>query len=193
MNYSTYSTLGRALAVSLILHAGLIAFGTRLAALLPPVTRPSFAPLKVRLAEPASVPVAQPALLMTQDTAPEARPAASRVAEPVVKRPTRPGPVPRADAPAGVPVLRGEAGRTAATQIARELFYPLEAIERGLEGETLVLLFLDASGNAVAARIETSSGHAILDEAAVRAARTLRSLPDNAPREALVPVRFTLR
>ena len=73
------------------------------------------------------------------------------------------------------------------------MFYPPEAIERGLEGEALVLLFLDEAGNAIAARIEASSGHAILDAAAVRAARTLKSLPASAPREALLPVRFRLR
>ena len=56
-----------------------------------------------------------------------------------------------------------------------------------------MLLFLDASGNAIAARLEASSGHALLDDAAVRAARTLRSLPDSAPREVLFPVRFRLR
>ena len=57
----------------------------------------------------------------------------------------------------------------------------------------LVLLFLDTGGNAIAARLESSSGHALLDDAAVRAARTLRALPGSAPREALVPVRFRLR
>ena len=90
-------------------------------------------------------------------------------------------------------VLAGESARKATEQIAKELFYPAEAIERGLEGEALVLLFLDESGNAIAARIEASSGHAILDAAAVRAARALKSLPASAPREALLPVRFRLR
>ena len=194
MNHATFSPLGRALAVSLLLHAGLIAFGARLATLLPPTARPAAAPMKVRLAEPPPVPVTQPTLLMAQDTALAARPAAGRVAEPVANRLTRPpAPEERAAAPAGVQVLIGEAARKAAEQITRELFYPLEAIDRGLEGETLVLLFLDASGNAVAARIEASSGHALLDEAAVRAARTLRALPASAPREALVPVRFRWR
>ena len=78
-------------------------------------------------------------------------------------------------------------------QIARELLYPLEAIERGLEGEVLVMLFLDEAGNAIAARVEASSGHKLLDDAAVRAARMLKSLPASAPREALVPVRFRLK
>ena len=90
-------------------------------------------------------------------------------------------------------MLAGEAARKAGAQIARELYYPPEAIERGLEGEALVLLFLDESGNAIAARIESSSGHALLDAAAVRAARTLRAMPAGAPREALLPVRFRLR
>ena len=73
------------------------------------------------------------------------------------------------------------------------LFYPEEAIARGLEGEALVLLILDADGNAVAVRLETSSGHGILDQAALRAARSLRSLPGDASRETLIPVRFRLR
>lgn len=74
----------------------------------------------------------------------------------------------------------------------RDLFYPAEAIARGLEGETLVLLILDEAGHAVAARIEQSSGHPILDNAALGAARSLRSLPADAPRETLIPVRFRL-
>lgn len=89
--------------------------------------------------------------------------------------------------------LAGEAAASAAEQLQRELPYPPEAIERGLQGEALVLLFLDASGNAIAARIESSSGHTILDDAALRAARSLRALPASAPREVLLPVRFRLR
>lgn len=78
-------------------------------------------------------------------------------------------------------------------QIAERPFYPEEAITLGLEGEALVRLFLDESGNAITARLEHSSGHAILDEAAVRAARTVHSLPAGTPTEILLPVRFRLR
>ena len=184
MDHTTYTSLVRALALSLALHAALIAFGSKLAALLPSIARPANITLQVRLAEPLSVPAAQPELRMREDT-PAAAPAAKRL--------TRAPAAQSADAPPGVQVLSGEAARRANEHIERELFYPIEAIERGLEGETLVMLFLDASGNAIAARIESSSGHAILDEAAVRAARTLKSLPASAPREALVPVRFRLR
>jgi len=71
-------------------------------------------------------------------------------------------------------------------------FYPAEAIAQGLEGEALVLMLLDENGQVAAARIEQGSGQPILDAAALRAVRALHSLPANAPREALLPVRFRL-
>ena len=72
-------------------------------------------------------------------------------------------------------------------------FYPQEAIARSIEGEVLVLIIIDGAGHVSAARVEESSGHKILDDAALRAVRSLRSLPADAPREALLPVRFRLR
>ena len=78
-------------------------------------------------------------------------------------------------------------------QHERQEFYPVEAIRQGIEGEALVLVMLDPNGQVSAARIEESSGHRILDDAALRAVRALRSLPADAPRETLLPVRFRLR
>lgn len=78
-------------------------------------------------------------------------------------------------------------------QDERGEFYPPEAVARGLEGEALVLLILDADGQVAASRIEQSSGHRLLDDAALRAVRALHSLPSDAPRESLLPVRFRLR
>jgi protein TonB len=75
----------------------------------------------------------------------------------------------------------------------RGLFYPEDAITRGLEGEVLVLMIIDEGGRVVAARVEQGSGHRVLDDAALHAVRSLRSLPADAPREALLPVRFRLR
>ena len=83
--------------------------------------------------------------------------------------------------------------RQFAAQQREGLFYPEAAIRQGLEGEPLVLLVLDETGSVIAARIEQSSGHAILDQAALRAVRALRSIPADAPREVLLPVRFRLR
>lgn len=96
----------------------------------------------------------------------------------------------------------GKKGAKTWTQAIREqfsaqqrdgLFYPEAAIRQGLEGEVLVLLLLDPTGAVIAARIEESSGHALLDDAALRAVRRLRSLPADAPAESLLPVRFRLQ
>ena len=76
---------------------------------------------------------------------------------------------------------------------AAGLFYPAEAIAQGLEGEADVLLVIDPSGQVVATRLEASSGHPSLDAAALRAARALRSLPADAPRETVLPIRFRLK
>ncbi len=71
--------------------------------------------------------------------------------------------------------------------------YPLEAVARGLEGDVMVRVLLDDTGNVIASQVFASSGHAILDNAALQAVRALRGLPDNLPRETLLPVRFRLR
>lgn len=72
-------------------------------------------------------------------------------------------------------------------------FYPAEAIAQGLQGQVDVLLVIDETGKVAAARVEQSSGHPILDEAALRAVRSLQSLPADAPRQVVLPVRFRLR
>ena len=70
-------------------------------------------------------------------------------------------------------------------------FYPPEAIEKGLEGETIVMLRFGDDGGLIDAQIAKSSGHVILDLAALRA---IRSTPRFAPgsREILFPVTFAL-
>jgi protein TonB len=186
MTRSDYRTLAKALALSLLLHAALLATGLRLP--VPPTdfSRPAKAQLTVWLETFA----APPLFLPPQSTAAASESVprrAARTAQPdAAKQRTE-------TEAAALQLLSGEAAKKAGAQIARELLYPPEAIALGQEGEALVLLFLDASGNAIAARLESSSGHALLDDAAVRAARTLRALPANAPREALLPVRFRLR
>jgi protein TonB len=185
--------LVRALALSILLHAALIEGIMRLAPSALPVPRRDAAALDVRLrdeqkrdAPERAAPQAPAAPLAPRLVLPRESQAHANAA-----RLTRPAEAPpRGNAPHG---LAGEAARSAHTQLSRALLYPREAIEQGIEGEATVLLFLDESGNAIAARLEASSGHALLDDAAVRAARTLRALPGNAPREALLPVRFRLR
>jgi periplasmic protein TonB len=182
-------TLIKALALSLLLHGFLLAACGWL--LHEPVRRAVAAP-EVQLDVTLRL---QPRLFLEESTQPAARaPAREKPArEPSVHAGYGANAPRTAFAKDSGPALAGEAARQANAQMARELFYPPEAIARGLEGEVLVLLFLDETGNAIAARLEASSGHALLDDAAVRAARTLRALPDSAPREALLPVRFRLR
>lgn len=188
-------TLSKALALSFLLHALLLASGGWLSDPMRGAVAVHAAQLDVTLRPREELATLQPPLFLDESPQPAARPPA-RV-QPARSPSARVGHAANAPrtafaATSGV-TLAGDAARQANTQMARELFYPPEAIARGLEGEALVLLFLDASGNVIAARLEASSGHALLDDAAVRAARTLHGLPESAPREALLPVRFRLR
>lgn len=95
--------------------------------------------------------------------------------------------------PAALPrSLQGSALRRAQAALSEHLFYPPEAIARGLEGEVILLLTLTESGQVANAEIARSSGHALLDQAALAAAQRLGSLPGTA-RQTLFPVSFRLR
>lgn len=173
----THFRLALALIVSLLLH--LIPFIRELIAPTPaPLPPPPALTAELRAPPPAS----QPQLMLPEPPPLKAdRPAPAR---PAIK-PER---------PSGKNAGWQEAVRKQfRQQDERGLFYPAEAIAQGIEGEVLVLLILDEAGHAVAARVEQGSGHPSLDQAALRAARALRSLPADAPRETLIPVRFRLR
>lgn len=131
---------------------------------------------------PAEVPPATPASLPPPPAAPPRppRPADDPVA---ARHPPETAIAVKPPAPAAVP----------ATEDKITKFYPLEAVQRGLEGTVMVSVMIDPAGNVTAARLERGSGHAILDEAAVRAARTLKNLPVEHHGEATLPVRFRLR
>ncbi|MEY2633078.1 MAG: hypothetical protein RIR00_1732 [Pseudomonadota bacterium] len=171
--------LGLALLLSLLLH------GLPFLPALAPTPAQAPPPLQVKLSPPPPPPMplpAQPELKLPPPPPPRAPKAP----------PPRPQP-PEKPAQAGQKVLAGAAYQQAISQLRGNLLYPPEAIARGEQGTVLVMLFLDAAGNVIAARVEQSSGHPLLDQAAVSAARTLKSLPDSAPRDALLPVRFRLR
>ena len=154
---------------------------------------------------PASPPAARPALNATlaPPPAPLTPPLPELQLDKPAPAPPEPAPVPPRKerqllkAPAGgppltEPPLAREARRQLARLAARDDFYPLEAIRQGLEGEAWVQIFLDPDGHVIAARIDRSSGHALLDQAALKAARALRSLPADGLEEAVLPVRFRL-
>lgn len=80
----------------------------------------------------------------------------------------------------------------ALARVAETLFYPPEAVARGLEGEVVVAIEVDAGGRIVAATVAAGSGHVVLDDAALRAVQRIGRLPGVAGRTILLPVRFSL-
>ncbi|MFZ5508967.1 MAG: energy transducer TonB [Pseudomonadota bacterium] len=89
-------------------------------------------------------------------------------------------------------MLEGTALARAQKILADRLLYPQEAVDQGLEGEAILLLHLDGQGNIVRVEVASSSGHPILDRAALAAARHIGSLPGLAGTQTLLPVRFQL-
>jgi protein TonB len=108
----------------------------------------------------------------------EAQPAAAGV----------PVPVPAAAPPKK---MRGAALQRAQSALSKQLFYPPEAVAAGLEGEVVLLLTLAEGGRIIAAEIARSSGHPLLDQAALAAVGQIGALPGNS-RQTLLPVSFRL-
>ncbi len=156
-----------ALLLSLTLHAALIVAPAMLAA-------------KKR---PPPIPVLEAHLLRP--------PPAESAAEAVSSRPAPEDP--RLQPAAPVPrALRGGALRRAQSAFSEHLFYPPQAVAQGLEGDVVLLLTLSDGGRLLTASIARSSGHALLDQAALDAAQRIGALPGN-PRQTLFPVSFRLQ
>src|SRR5262245_36630116 len=148
------------------------------------VPDPTVTFLTARL-EPAEPP--PEVLKNTIEPKPRSEPKPPR-AEPKQPRPAAVPPKPR---PKPERLSAEELDRTL-SRLSQTLLYPPEAVRRGLEGEVVVMLELDAEGRVVAASVASGSGHAILDEA-VRAARQLGALgPALGGKAILLPVRFRL-
>ena len=168
-----------AFAVSLLLHGA--AFLPEIVARRPPPAPP---PLQARLAVPPPAPEPAEALLKNtldaETPAPEVQPARPPAPPQAASRvPSRP--TPKKDVQA------------AQRKLSQHVFYPPEAVARGLEGEVRLIVKLAADGQIDDVLLAASSGHALLDEAALQAVRRLRALPADAPQETLLPVRFRLR
>ena len=159
-----------ALLLSLTLHAALIVAPTRLAA----AKRPSpAASIDARLLLPPARPEATAEAVSTE---------AASIDNATI--PSSPATPPR--------TLQGSALRRAQSALSEHLFYPPQAVALGLEGEVILLLTLSDSGQLVSASIARSSGHALLDQAALDAAQHIGALPGN-PRQTLFPVSFRLQ
>lgn len=78
-------------------------------------------------------------------------------------------------------------------RLSEVLLYPPEALRLGLEGEVVLLVELGEGGRIVEASVASSSGHALLDQAALKAVARLGALsPASAGKAILLPVRFRI-
>ncbi len=143
-----------------------------------PAPSPLKAPIKATLRD---TPVALSTLSDTKTSAPK---------NSATPNPT-PLPLPRAT-PSVPKHLQGASLRRAQAMLSKHLFYPPLAVTQGLEGEVVLLLALDAGGQIRSLAIAKSSGHALLDDAALDAVRHIGALPGNPP-QTLLPVTFRLQ
>jgi len=174
-----------AYAASLLLHAAVLGSG----AFRDWLDRPPPQTLQVTLRLPAPpAPPAEPLLKNTLDPEPEKPREQPPVPPPepkVAKAPPRPVPADRKPEKKQV--------QAAQKKLAAHTFYPPEAIARGLEGDVRVILVLTEDGSVADVQVAASSGHAILDNAAVKAAWAMGRLPGITVRQLILPVSFRLQ
>lgn len=116
--------------------------------------------------------------------------------EPRTPPPPAPTPPPETPRPAAKKVVAPQAVkrevRSAQKKLAQHLYYPPEAVARGLEGEVRLLVTLDADGGIADVRVAASSGYPILDNAAAKAAWAM-GRAEASGRELILPVIFRLQ
>ncbi|WP_291992273.1 energy transducer TonB [Candidatus Accumulibacter sp. ACC003] len=178
------SRLILALALSLALHAGLLApaaFWRRTPT--PPPALQATLRLPLKPAALSDDPVFKDTLATAEAPA-------------VAKPPPPPPPRPNAsrDTPPQRPAKAAARRDVEAAQrkLSEHIYYPPEAVERGLEGEVRLLLMVADDGRITAVSVGLSSGHAILDKAAVKAAWSMGKLSWAHSRELILPVVFRL-
>lgn len=172
------SSLILALALSLALHASL---------LLPDAiergTPPPRQPLLQALLLPPVKPPERSADALLKDTL------ATAEAPAAVKPPPPKVAVHRQ--PAAKAVARREV-EAAQRKLSQHLYYPPEAVARGIEGEVRLILTVGDDGSIVDVHVGVSSGHALLDKAAERAAWSMGKVNWAHSRELILPVIFRL-
>ena len=86
-----------------------------------------------------------------------------------------------------------QAVKVAQKKLSQHLYYPPEAVKRGIEGEVRLLLTLTADGHIADINIAATSGHPMLDNAALKAAYAMGALSGTEARELILPVIFRLQ
>lgn len=172
------SRLIPALALSLALHASLL-----VPQALERSTPPAQPALQAILRLPIKPPVAsvEPLLKNTLTT----------TEAPAAVKPPPPRQVAAGRQPASKVVARREV-EAAQRKLAQHLYYPQEAVARGIEGEVRLILTVRDDGSIADVHVGVSSGHAVLDKAAERAAWTMGKVNWAHSRELILPVIFRL-
>jgi protein TonB len=112
---------------------------------------------------------------------------------PRVAAPPPPPPPPAARKSAAVAAVARREVRAAQRKLSEQLYYPPEAVARGIEGEVRLIVRLSADGRIEDVSVAASSGHAILDNAAIKAAYAMGQLSGVTSRELILPVIFRLQ
>jgi len=121
----------------------------------PPLPKPAPAPI-VEVPPPPPVPEAP-------------------VPKPVVQLP--PQPVVAPPAPRSNPAAEGAYQSRARAQIEKSKHYPEEALQMNMSGGVVVMYVIGRDGKLLRAEVERSSGHSLLDQAALLAVRKARFEP----------------
>ena len=156
-----------------------------------PITKKVEAPSPIKQEFTPPQPVEAPTKVIAVEPKVDATPAI------VVPAPVEP-PKPPEPAPADVDNAKDEYGDLLGRAIAKHKSYPKIAQMRGWQGDVLLDLKLDGSGNVLSAKVRESSGHDALDNQALEMVKKASPFP--APPEVLrsrtfnlsVPVSFKL-
>lgn len=172
-----------ALALSLTLHASLV-FPELLGRLAAAPPRPALQATLRLPPKPETPPPAEPLLkntIDTEQTPPKQQP------PPALKPP------PPATPPAKPKTAAKREIQIAQKKLSKFQFYPTEAVARGIEGEVRLIVKLSADGAVENVSIAASSGHPLLDNAAIKAAYAMGRLTGATSRELILPVVFRLQ
>ena len=176
----------------------------------PPPEPPKVIPKPQPKPEPKPKPVPEPAPKIEPapviETPPPAEPSEAEPAPPPVisapptetepppftapPAPPPPPPEPRGPSQQDLETARSRYGSLLAREIAKHKRYPRIAQMRGWQGEALVELQLDGSGKILSSKIQTSSGHDVLDKQALE--MVMRATPFPPPPAVLSGQSFTL-
>ena len=181
-----------AFALSLALHGGLLIPGL--------IKRPSAAPprpaLQALLRVPQTpTPPAETLLKNTIDDEEKASPEPKQQPLPPPSPPSQPPEKAKAK-PVKTPMPKVSPKQeieAAQRKLAETQFYPPAAIDRGIEGEVRLIIKLTADGSVADVSLAASSGHPILDNAAIKAAYAMGRLTGATSREIILPVVFRLQ